>query len=221
MTTYQKLQNIAFITFSVLILMGLVAYNIWSQDVPINEIKDYTSSLGIWTPVAFIALYTMITIFIPSTPFMAIAGILFGFKYGLLYTVIGGILSAVFVFYLSRILGSSFTEKILKHEKLKRFDEYSDKIIDSGIWTLIVLRIMPIMPFNVLNLLMGISKIKIRDYLLGTIIGLAPSNVIVVYFGSFIFTEVAQRMSWTISLVVIVFVIVFIYKNTGKYFKKD
>ena len=39
------------------------------------------------------------------------------------------------------------------------------------------------MPFNVLNILMGVSKIKTQDYLIGTLFGLIPSNVLAVYFG--------------------------------------
>lgn len=220
MNRYQRLQNIAFVIFSILIVSSLIVYNIWGGDVPINQIKFYINNLGIWAPIVFIVLYAFATIFIPSTPFMAISGVLFGFKYGLIYTVIGGFLSAMFVFGLSRILGTSFSEKILRHERLKKFGEYNEKIREHGLWSLIVLRIMPIMPFNVLNLLMGISKIKIRDYILGTLIGLAPSNVATVYFGSFIFTAAAQRFSLALTTLIIAIIFIIAYKNIRKNFKK-
>lgn len=221
MNQYQKWQNIAFAIFSILLLSGLIAYNVWGEDVPINEIKFYIKDLGIWAPIVFVALYAFATIFIPSTPIMAISGVLFGFKYGLIYTVLGGFLSAMFVFGLSRILGSSFSEKILKHERLKKVGDYNDKIREHGLWTLIVLRIMPIMPFNVLNLLMGVSKIKIRDYILGTLIGLAPSNIAAVYFGSFIFTAAAQRFSFALTALIIAIILVIAYKNIRKNFRKN
>jgi uncharacterized membrane protein YdjX (TVP38/TMEM64 family) len=42
------------------------------------------------------------------------------------------------------------------------------------------------MPFNVLNILMGVSRISAQEYIVGTVFGLIPSNVIVVYAGTFI-----------------------------------
>lgn len=220
MDQYQKWQNIAFTIFSSLLLIGLVSYNIWGKDVPIGEIKGYVNSLGPLAPIAFIILYSFATVFIPSTPIMAISGVLFGFKYGLIYTVIGGMISSIAVFGISRILGRSFSEKILKNDKLKKVGEYNDKIENHGIWTLIVLRIMPIMPFNVLNLIMGISKIKFRDYFVGTLLGLAPSNVAAVYFGSLIFTAAAQRLSFALSAIVLAIILAFAYRNIRKNFKK-
>lgn len=220
MNTYQKWQERAFVLFSSLLILGLIAYNIWGKEVPINELKFYINNLGIWAPIVFIALYAFATIFIPSTPFMAISGVLFGFKYGLIYTVIGGFVSAMFVFGLSRILGASFSEKILRHERFKKIGEYNESINEHGLWSLIVLRIMPVMPFNVLNLLMGISKIKVRDYILGTLIGLAPSNVITVYFGSFIFTAAAQKLSLIITTILIAIIILIAYRNIRRNFKK-
>ncbi len=221
MANYQRWQNWAFGIFSVLLLSGLLIYNIWGEEVPINELKFYINDLGIWAPIVFTSLYTLATIFIPSTPFMALSGVLFGFKYGLLYTVIGGFVSAMFVFTLSRLLGATFSEKILKHERLKKIGDYNESIREHGLWSLIVLRIMPIMPFNVLNLLMGISKIKTRDYIIGTLIGLAPSNIVTVYFGSFVFTAAAQKLSFVLTTAIIAIVLIIAYKNARKNFKKN
>ena len=221
MGNYQRWQNWAFGIFSVLLLSGLIIYNVWGEEVPINELKFYINDLGIWAPIVFVVLYAFATIFIPSTPFMALSGVLFGFKYGLLYTVIGGFISAMFVFILSRLLGAAFSEKILRNERLKKIGDYNESFREHGLWSLIILRIMPVMPFNVLNLLMGISKIKTRDYILGTLIGLAPSNVITVYFGSFIFTAAAQKLSFFITTVVIAIVLMIAYRNIRKNFRKN
>jgi len=186
MQKWQKLQKYVFIFFLILVIVAISSYIIWGTELDIKELRTYLKSFGIWTPIVFIVLYTLGTIFIPSTPFMAVAGILFGFKYGLLYTIIGGLLSSIIVFNISRYLGKDWVEKILQHEYLKMIHNYNKKLESGAIWDLIILRITPIMPFNILNILMGVSKIQMQDYIIGTIIGLIPSNILAVYVGTFI-----------------------------------
>jgi uncharacterized membrane protein YdjX (TVP38/TMEM64 family) len=184
---WQKLQNTAFIIFLILIIGSLLSYEIWGNGFDLEQTRQHVKNFGIWSPIIFIFLYTIGTIFIPSTPFMAIAGILFGFKYGLIYTLIGGFLSSIIVFIISRKLGKEKVEKILEHKYLKHLGEYNKRLEEGAIWDLIILRITPIMPFNVLNILMGVSRIKIKDYAIGTAIGLIPSNILTVYFGNIIY----------------------------------
>jgi uncharacterized membrane protein YdjX (TVP38/TMEM64 family) len=111
---------------------------------------------------------------------------LFGLKYGFIYTVISGFLSSIIVFYISRKLGRSWVEKILEHKYLTHLNEYNKRLEQGPIWDIIILRITPVMPFNALNALLGVSKIKIKDYVIGTLLGVLPSNVITVYIGAFI-----------------------------------
>lgn len=184
---WQKLQKNLFILFLLLVIGSLLSYQIFGADFNLDQIREYVGNFGIWAPLIFLAFYTVITIFIPSTPFMAIAGILFGFKYGLLYTIIGGVLSSLLVFCISRKLGRNKFEKILTIKYLKYLDKYNQRLGHRGIWDLIVLRALPIMPFNVLNILMGLSKIKTEEYIIGTVIGLIPSNILAVYFGNIIY----------------------------------
>lgn len=182
---WRKLQKMVFVTFLILIIVFIVLYQIFGDSLDLESIRIYLKNFGIWAPVVFILIYALGTIFIPSTPFMAIAGILFGFKFGLIYTLIGGFLSSFTVFNTSRKLGKERVEKILTHKYLSPLEKYNKRLESGGFWDLVILRVIPIMPFNVLNILMGVSRIKTENYLLGTIIGLIPSNVLAVYFGDF------------------------------------
>jgi len=183
---WQKLQRTAFVVFLVLIISSLFAYQIFSENFDLEQIRQYLKNFGIWAPLVFVLFYTVSTIFIPSTPFMAIAGLLFGFKYGLIYTVIGGFLSSIIVFAVARKLGKERVESILENKYLRQLDEYNKRLKVGAIRDLIILRITPIMPFNILNILMGVSRIKTDDYILGTLFGLIPSNILTVYFGTLI-----------------------------------
>lgn len=183
---WQRLQKIAFIGLVILVITSLLLYGKFGNELALSEIQSYITGFGIWAPLVFIFIYCFGTIFLPSTPFMAIAGILFGFRYGLAYTIIGGLLSAIITFYIARHLGKDRADQILEHKYLKLLAGYNKRLEQGAVWDLIILRITPIMPFNVLNILMGLSRISTRDYILGTIFGLLPSNIITVYFGIFI-----------------------------------
>lgn len=183
---WQKLQKIAFFAFLILITGSLLAYLALGENFNLENMRQYLKDFGIWAPLVFIMVYTIGAVFIPSTPFMAIAGVLFGFKYGLVYTIIGGFLSSVLVFYISRKLGKEKVESVLENKYLKLLVDYNKRLETGAIWDLIILRSTPIMPFNILNILMGVSRIKTGDYILGTLLGLIPSNILTVYLGSFV-----------------------------------
>lgn len=183
---WQKLQKVIFVLFLILIISLFLLFQILGYDIDSDAIRLYIGDYGVWAPIVFVVLYTLGTFFIPATPFMIAAGILFGFKYGLLYTIISGLLSSTVVFAVSRKLGKEWVEKILEHRYLKHLNGYNKRLEEGAVWDLIILRITPIMPFNALNILMGVSRIKTEEYIIGTIFGLIPSNVLTVYIGAFI-----------------------------------
>lgn len=170
--------------FIALVVISLLIFQNYSDSFDLGQIRQYVKDFGVWAPLIFIILYTFGTVFVPSTPPMIIAGILFGLWYGLLYTIVGGMLSAIMVFILSRKLGKDGVEKILAHKYLKHLGEYNKRLEKGAVWDLIFLRVIPFMPFNALNILMGVSRIKTRDYIIGTLIGFIPSNVAAVYAGT-------------------------------------
>ncbi|OHA94509.1 MAG: hypothetical protein A3E02_02545 [Candidatus Zambryskibacteria bacterium RIFCSPHIGHO2_12_FULL_38_34] len=183
---WQKLQKIIFVAFIILIIGSFLTFEILGYDIDSKEIGRYLKIFGIWAPLIFILIYTLGTTFIPATPFMLIAGILFGFKYGFIYIFIGGVLSSIIVFLVSRKLGKEWVEKILEHRYFVYLNKHNKKLEDSSIWGIMILRMTPIMPAGALSILMGVSRIKTKDYIIGTMIGFLPSTLLTVYFGSLI-----------------------------------
>lgn len=180
------MQKILFLTFILLLIFSFFFYPKLDDGDFINRMREALEGFGIWAPLVFLAIYIIVTIFVPSTSFMVAAGILFGFKFGLIYTIIGGFISAMLVFYISRKLGKDLTDSALRSKYMKYLEKYNSRLEREGFLDLIVLRAMPIMPFNVLNILMGVSKISTTNYIIGTLIGLVPSNVFAVYLGTFV-----------------------------------
>lgn len=181
---WPKLQKIVSLAFLAAIIAALIIYWIYGENFDMEEVKYYLRNSGIWAPIIFVILFTLGTIFIPSTPFMIVGGAFFGFKLGLLYSIIGGLFSAIIVFVVSRKLGRERVESILQHRYLKPLQKYNGRLESGGFWDLVFLRLLPIMPFNVLNIIMGVSKINIRNYIAGTLVGFLPNNALTIYLGT-------------------------------------
>ncbi len=181
---FEKWRQIAFVIFLVLIIFGFVIYKTAEDEIGLSDFQNTARNLGLWAPIAFIIFYTLGVIFLPSTPFMMLAGLLFGFKLGFFYTLIGSFLSANLVFEISRHLGKDWVESILQKKYLRKLGNYNERLEQGAVWDLVILRILPIMPFNVLNILMGVSRISLYNYNLGSALGLLPSILLSVYFGN-------------------------------------
>ncbi len=150
--------------------------------VPTQEsVMQTVTAFGPAAPLIYILLHIIrpLTLF-SATVFSISAGILFGPFWGTVYTVIGATLGATVAFLISRRFGRTTVEKFLKG-RLKGIDDFSEK---HGLMTTLVLRLVPGPPFDILNYGLGLSKISLRDYVIGTFFGIMPGAFAYVYFGA-------------------------------------
>jgi uncharacterized membrane protein YdjX (TVP38/TMEM64 family) len=114
--------------------------------------------------------------FLPGTPLTLLSGVVLGKWLGTAVAIVGNTLGATLAFLLARyILKKYVQEKILvKYPKIK---EYEDLLFKRGFYTVVFLRLIPLFPFNALNFLLAVTKVKFKDYFLGTIVGIIPGTV--------------------------------------------
>ena len=135
---------------------------------------------GPFGPAAFVMTYVVLTLlFVPGTIPSLAAGALFGPVAGTLLTLTGATLGAASAFELSRRLGRSRTERLLRG-RAAAADAW---IGERGLGGVIGLRLLPVVPFNALNYAFGLSAVGRRDHLLGTAIGIVPGTVAFVALG--------------------------------------
>lgn len=157
-------------------------------------IKEKVLGFGILAPAVYIVVYAFGTLmFIPGAPLTIAGGALFGSVFGVLYVVVGATAGAILAFLLSRILGRDFVGA-LENEKFQKLAEYDETIEKNGFGTVLFLRFVPLVPFNGLNFALGLTKVKFRDYVLGTILGIIPGTFAYVYLGD----SVASLRVWDI-----------------------
>ena len=142
----------------------------------------WIDSLGVIAPVVFILLYIVITVaFLPASVVTLGAGVVFGVVKGSIFVFVGAMLGATAAFLVGRYLARDWiANKIAGNEKFAAIDEAIGR---EGRKIIFLIRLSPAFPFNVLNYALGLTKVSLQDYVLGTT-GIIPGTIMYVYLGS-------------------------------------
>ncbi|MGE5247593.1 MAG: TVP38/TMEM64 family protein [Verrucomicrobiota bacterium] len=143
----------------------------------VARLDDLVRMAGPLGPVVFIAIYSVGTLFAPATPFTIAGAVIFGKWYGMVYNLAGDVLGASLAFFLGRYFLHGISRNFLE-SKLPWLDR---KTAEEGFSVIFYLRIFWF-PFIVLNYAAGATRIRFRDYLLGSTLGLLPPVFIATYF---------------------------------------
>lgn len=166
------------VTISLVRFFGLHAY------FEVTSLRTFIESYGLLGPLVFIGLYILATIlFLPGTPLTLAAGVLFGTPLGTAYTVIGASIGATLAFLVARYGGRGIVQDLLQ-KKLVGLKTYDQKIGENGFGVVLFLRLIPLFPFNGLNFALGITRVRLPEYILGTFLGIIPGSFILAYFGA-------------------------------------
>jgi len=134
-----------------------------------------------WGPVIFVSIAaTLVVLGVPGTFGTLAAGVLYGPMYGSMIAVVSASFGATAAFLVSRRLGRSSVEA-LHNPRSRAIDA---RLARSGSRGLLVLRILPIVPFNVLNYAAGLSGISTRSFVAGTVVGIIPGTIALTVLGS-------------------------------------
>ena len=155
-------------------LAGLALLALAGREVPaqLPRFTAWLASLGAWGPVAFIAGYSIApVIFAPAFLLTIAAGAIFGFVKGVVYVMIGATIGATLAFLTGRYLARQFVEGLLDREpRLRIIDRAVER---HGFRLVALLRMSPAVPFVLLNYALGLSRVKLLDYVAASI-GMLP-----------------------------------------------
>jgi uncharacterized membrane protein YdjX (TVP38/TMEM64 family) len=150
----------------------------------IEALQSWLLGLGLWGVCVFaIILIVMTFLPAPDWPLPVAAGYVYGFwAFPLTYTSIAfaSVLAFLAARYLLRDKIRSFLNRRPKYRSI-------DKAVAEDGWQVVVLmRLSPIVPFNLQNYALGVTAIPFLQYLTATLIGIVPGIAIYVYFGIFV-----------------------------------
>ncbi len=136
-------------------------YGEWIDDQPLAPVI---------VALAFVAGGFLV---VPVMLLIGVTAMVFGPLEGTLYSFTGALLSASVVYALGRSLGRDAVRRLAGH----RLNELSRRLARRGLLAVVLVRVLPVAPFSMINVVAGASHIGWRDFLLGTAIGLAPGII--------------------------------------------
>ncbi len=157
---------------------GLLPLNVW-----IGDLLEWVHDQGRWGQAVFVLAYILATVaMVPGTILTLGAGLIYGLVHGVALVVAGSVLGAWAAFGVGRTVGRSAMEK--RAADNPKFAAIDAAVADHGFKIVLLTRLSPIFPFNLLNYLFSVTKVRSRDYVLGSLIGMFPGTVMYVYFGT-------------------------------------
>jgi uncharacterized membrane protein YdjX (TVP38/TMEM64 family) len=144
---------------------------------------DWVANLGLWGPIVFLVLYVLACVcFVPGSVLTLGAGALFGVVKGTILVSPSATLGATAAFLVGRYLARDWVAR--KIENNPEFRAVDKAVAEEG-WKIVLLtRLSPAFPFNLLNYAFGLTRIRLRDYVLASWIGTLPGTILYVYIGS-------------------------------------
>jgi phospholipase D1/2 len=132
-----------------------------------------------WAPFAVLLAYIGAGLLaFPLVVLVAVTALVFGPWLGPLYTVAGATMSAALTFAIGRHLGRETIRKLAG----PRVNALSRRLARRGLLAIVFVRMLPIAPFSIVNVVAGASHIRWFDFLLGTVVGLLPGIVSMTFF---------------------------------------
>lgn len=144
---------------------------------------DRIESVGPWGPVLLAGIYAVACVlFVPGSILTLGAGFLFGVVYGTIAVSVGSVLGATGAFLVGRTLLRTTIEKRIA--AYPRFQAIDRAVGEQGFKIVLLVRLSPIFPFNLLNYAFGLTNVRPWQYVLASWIGMLPGTVMYVYLGS-------------------------------------
>ena len=177
----RSLKQTRLLKFAIIAAIMLVAVFLM-QKIGVSELRELIGEHVLFAPMIYVLCFAILPIFLFPVPILAVvAGAAFGLFAGSLYTIIGAMINSVLMFYIARFLGfhavSDFTQNS-KSKILKTLGEPGGKFS-----LILILRLMPLVPYNALNYACGVMNVSLRDYVVATFVGIVPATFIMVNLG--------------------------------------
>ena len=149
----------------------------------IEAFLTWTRGLGTWGPAVVAGLYILAALaLVPGSLLTLGAGFLFGLGAGVITVSVGATLGAAAAFLTGRYLARDWIAGMLAgHPRLAALDEALGR---EGFKLVLLLRLSPLFPFNLLNYALGLTRVSFGHYLLASWLGMLPGTLMYVYLGS-------------------------------------
>ena len=166
----------------VLILLGAIGLALALGTPDIDAMRSRVAEAGAWGPALFFALYVGLALIpCPKALLTAAGGALFGLWAGAGLALAAALVGAVISFGLGRLLGRDAVDRLI-HGRVARVDAL---LADHGLSAVLIVRLVPLVPFIAINYASGLSGVRFRHYVLGSAIGMVPGSLAYAALGAY------------------------------------
>jgi uncharacterized membrane protein YdjX (TVP38/TMEM64 family) len=158
------------IAYGVLLAVGFTALAVTGLLPSADEARDFGNDLGSFIYIAFVPLFVVCN-FVITWPILAgAAGLLFGTAVGTPLALAGVTAAGLTQMFVARRLAAGHHGSLLP-ERTRSVERF---LTDHGAVAVMESRIVPILPFGIVNFSAGLTRLPYRDLALGTVVGAAP-----------------------------------------------
>ncbi len=171
------------VTRIVLLAVGLVVLVVLAREAGgyIPRFAQWIDGLGLWGPLVFVAGYAVATVaFVPGSLLTMAGGAVFGLGFGTAYVFVGASLGATAAFLIARYFARGAIERKLAGNA--RFTAIDRAVGEQGRRIVFLLRLSPVFPFILLNYGLGLTKVRLLDYVVACL-GMLPGTLLYTYYG--------------------------------------
>jgi uncharacterized membrane protein YdjX (TVP38/TMEM64 family) len=196
----------------VVVLAALTAawrYTPLSEFITAERVGSWARSVRAtpWAPALVIFAYTPASLVMFPRPLLTLFTVIaFGAWLGFLYSMAGVMLAAVVLYYVGRALPRDTIKRVAG----EHLDQVTKRLRQHGLLAVFALRMAPVTPFPVDNVIAGAARIRLWDYIGGTFLGMVPGVLATTVFGAQIariFDDASQMNYWVIAGVVLFFIV--------------
>jgi phosphatidylserine/phosphatidylglycerophosphate/cardiolipin synthase-like enzyme/uncharacterized membrane protein YdjX (TVP38/TMEM64 family) len=185
-TRRRRLQQLALEASISLVLLLAFAFLLRDPELGAAPWMREALSLADTWRVSFLGIASVLAIYLVASLFLVPVNLLiaataaaFGPLLGLAYALAGALAAASMGFGLGRLLGRHPVRRLAG----RRVNAVRRRLTRHGLWAMTLLRLLPIAPFTIVNLVAGTAAIRFREFFLGSVFGMLPGSLLLVIFG--------------------------------------
>jgi len=163
-----------------IVTSGIVTALIFRDQLSVEQLTAWVRQLGWLAPLVFIACYAIATVFfLPGLLFTLAGGVLFGPLYGTLYNLVGATIGATLAFLTARYIAYDWVTQRIGN----RLQQLVKGVEEEGWRFVAFVRLVPLIPFNLLNYALGLTRLRLSHYIITSFIFMAPGGAAYTYLG--------------------------------------
>jgi len=188
--------------------MALLVWYLGTVITP-QDLQRMLASLGPGAALGYMMLFAVLPAFFFPVAVLALAGgLLFGLWWGSVYTFIGAVINCTVMFFLARFVGREQVEALVEKKMAPQWRQRLSRLSgQGGFLLLIILRLIPAVPYNLINYAFGLTDMSYGSYILASAIGIIPGTLVFINIGDKALDPSAPGFWAALGLLVLLLVI--------------